>query len=385
MWKNTVSRPTNRKHIFTLDDEGEIVAQVKTRTGRAVKCSMTEAGRVAIPSECYYGSIRLPDGSSRVMKLASDKTASVSMLAKMQAEEDKIASGQKVRKSETDETLMELVERFHQERVIGGIAYRQQVAVRRFMSMATKALGLKTIADVRGLTSGKISAWILGLDFAPHTKRHLASGLRSFLRWMHDQKLTPEVPRFPRIQGEVLTKRRALTRAEVDKLAAAAPWPRNLLYNLAFATIARRGALLALTAADIGFARTGAWLALLAENSKTGVGQKVPVPSRLVKDLKKLVKENPTGPLFPGVKVQLDGMDAFATDLKAAGIPKATPEGHAVFHCLRHSGTTAMVKAGVSLEIIRKMGGWKSLEMLARHYAHMEPVDARPIIDKVFE
>lgn len=385
MWKNSVSRPTNRRHIFTIDAAGDVVAQVKGRTGRTVRCEITTSGRVSIPSECYHATLRLADGGTKVVRLLSDKAASATLLARMQLEEDQINSGQRARSGTTDETLSELVSRYHKEREVAGISHRQQVACRRFLTTAFEGLALRTLGDVRALGAGKVSTWVLGLDAAPHTKRHIASGLRSFLRWLHDQKLVPEVPRFPRIQGEVVNQRRTLSREEVDRLANAAPWPRSLLYALAYATIARRGALLALTAADVHFGKAGPWLVLRPEKSKTGQGQAVPVPPRLVKNLRRLVRENPTGPLFPGVRVQLDGNYAWEKDLAAAGIPKVTPEGAALFHGLRHSGTTALVRAGVSLEVVRKMGGWQSLEMLARHYSHLEPLEVRELVDKVFE
>lgn len=358
---------------------------VRLRTGKSVKCSMTDAGRVSIPSECYYGTIRKPDGTSYVAKLATDKTASATMLADMQRKEDRVFTGHEQPESESKEDLPELVERFHRERVAEGLSPAHLLSTRRFLSEAFKALELETLADVRRLTSGKISDWLIGLPLAPHTKRHTASGLRSFLRWLKDQKQLPEVPRFPRIQGETVQKRRVFTRDEVNRLEKHSPWPRGLLYALAYATIARQGALLSLTAADLHLGdREGPSISLRPEAAKTGQGQRVPIPQRLVAPLRKLAKERPDGPLFRGIAVQLKGDYAFDKDLESAGIEKQTRDGVAVFHGLRHSGTTAMILAGISLEIVRRMGGWKSLEMLAKHYAHVQPTDARAAITACF-
>jgi integrase len=385
VWKNSVSRPTSRKHVFSVGKDG-VEVLVRLRTGKSVKCSMTDAGRVSIPSECYYGTIRKPDGTSYVAKLATDRTASATMLADMQRKEDRIHTGHEQPESESKEDLPGLVERFHRERVAEGLSPAHLLSTRRFLSEAFKALELETLADVRRLTSGKISDWILGLSLAPHTKRHLSSGLRSFLRWLKDQRLLNEVARFPRIQGETVQKRRVFTRDEVDRLEKAAPWPRGLLYALAYATIARQGALLSLVAGDLYLNDPkGPTISLRPETAKTGQGQRVPIPKRLVAPLRKLAKERPNGPLFHGIAVQFKGDYAFDKDLKKAKIPKKTTEGVAVFHGLRHSGTTAMVVAGISLEVIRKMGGWKSLEMLARHYAHVQPTDARAAIAACFE
>ena len=385
MWKNTVSRPTSRKHIFS-QAKNEVEVTVRLRTGKTVKCSMTEAGRVSIPSECYYGTVRKPDGTSFVAKLASDKVASASMLADMQRKEERIYTGHEQPDSESEEDLPGLVERFHRERVAEGLSPAHLFATRRFLTEAITALELQTLADARRLTAGKISDWLIGLPLAPHTKRHTASGLRSFLRWLKDQRLLNEVPRFPRIQGETVQKRRVFTRDEVDRLEKHSPWPRGLLYALAYSTIARQGALLSLTAADLHLSdREGQSISLRPENAKTGQGQRVPIPRRLVAPLRKLSKERPTGLLFNGIAVQFKGDYAFDKDLKAAGIEKQTQDGVAVFHGLRHSGTTAMIISGISLEIVRRMGGWKSLEMLARHYAHVQPTDAQAAIAACFK
>lgn len=50
-------------------------------------------------------------------------------------------------------------------------------------------------------------------------------------------------------------------------------------------------------------------------------------------------------------------------------IPYGRRSGGITFHALRHTGTTRMVEAGVSLRIVQEIGGWKSLRQLER-YAH---------------
>ena len=49
--------------------------------------------------------------------------------------------------------------------------------------------------------------------------------------------------------------------------------------------------------------------------------------------------------------------------MKRIGLPGVS------HHVLRHTGTSAMVAAGVSLRVVQEIGGWTSLRMLER-YAH---------------
>ena len=169
---------------------------------------------------------------------------------------------------------------------------------------------------------------------------------------------------------------------EVEQLASAAPWPRSILYRLAFATLARRSALIALTVDDLVISlKGGATILLRPEEAKTKQGQQVPVPQRLLKDLKRLAKESETGRLFE--KVMRNNFSlTFDADLLAAKIPKNTTDGIASFHSLRHGGTTHLIRSGVPMVLVQRMGGWQSINILAKHYSHLTPVSDREQIDR---
>ena len=124
---------------------------------------------------------------------------------------------------------------------------------------------------------------------------------------------------------------------------------------------------------------------LRAKYAKTKLDQQVPIPTRLVPKLKNLIDECPAGvPLFHKL-LTINLNTNFWADLKRAGIPRETEEGMAVIHSLRHGGTTELLSKGVSIILVQKMGGWKSLSMLSGHYAHLSPVRSRKEIDSVFD
>lgn len=101
---------------------------------------------------------------------------------------------------------------------------------------------------------------------------------------------------------------------------------------------------------------------------------RVPVSARLRVGLDSLKKD---GPYYFAhrrrAKNARDFRSAIKTMLKRAcqraRVPYGRKRGGLTFHGLRHTGTTRMVDAGVSLRIVQDIGGWKSMRQLER-YAH---------------
>ena len=384
MFKKKVTRPVPEGTETRVENK-KLQAKIKLH-GKTVWVPINSNGNMVVETASWYGTVRMASGLHQTFRLFNDKSASQAELANLQRVQDRIAAGILPPVDSSKDKIADLFSRFMDERKQQGLsAYHLKLANAR-VKKAIEELSLNKVADVRNLTPAKLSAWLLGMkEAAPMTRKHRKAGLRKFLGWLKDQRLIAEVPRFPAFKAEIKTKRRALTKDEVERLADAAPWPRNLLYRLAFASIARRGAILSLLAKDLHFENpTKPWIMLREETSKTGVGQAVPIPIRLVSDLRKRVAEVGDQPLFAGINAQLNEM-AFDKDLENASLPKETSEGTASFHCLRHSGATELLKAGVSTLVVQRMGGWKSLDMLAKHYAHITPMDGRHLIDEVFK
>lgn len=83
-----------------------------------------------------------------------------------------------------------------------------------------------------------------------------------------------------------------------------------------------------------------------------------------------------TGPqYFPTYAKDAHGNDAkrmFRAACVAAQVQTGRKTGGVSFHCLRHTGATRMLAAGVDIETVRQIGGWASLAILKRY---LHPAD----------
>jgi len=362
-------------------------AQAKLRVdGKDVWVDLNANGRVSITRPEWYAQLRMADGTTKTIKLCRDKQASEGILAEKRTEQERIRAGLEFPIEETGENFPALVARFVASRARSGCTDVYVSEVKALLGRALVELGINTMDGIHSLTSTKIEGWIDSLKLSTGSKQQRLIQVKSFCKWLQKQNIARSIPTFPSITFEAKHPRRALTRAEADSLEAKAPWPRNIFYALAFATIARRGALLAITVRDLNIENPLApWLMLRAKHAKTKIDQQIPIPIRLVPKLKKLVKECPSGaPLFYKL-LTINLSTNFWADLKKAGIPRETEEGMAVIHSLRHGGTTELLSKGVSILLVQRMGGWKSLAILSKHYAHLSPVRSRKEIDSVFE
>lgn len=350
--------------------------------GKMTWFPLSKGGRARIPSKDWHGQLRLANGQITTIRLVKNKEASQRILHNRQIKEDNIASGKEVPTIiEPTKSLAEYVLQFEAERASSGISRKTLANTKPALRRALAELELVTVQDLRSLTAEWISQWFLGMEKAPGTKGKILETLKLFTRWMVDRSLLSACPKFPKYSTKIVKARRPLTFDEAERLAKASPWPRSLLYRLAFSTIARRSALMNLKAEDLKFSAAGATILLRPELAKTGQGQQVPVPEHLTADLKKLVAECPTGNLFAGAR-QGNFSENFNNDLKAAKIEKLTADGAACFHSLRHGGTTHLIRSGVPMVLVQRMGGWVNLNILAKHYSHLSPVTDRKQIDR---
>ena len=363
------------------------IHQAKLRVdGSEVWVDLNANGRAVIIRPDWYAQLRMADGTTKTIKLCRDKQASAGILAKKQTQQERIRAGLEFKVEDAGQDFPAILERFHSVKSRKGCTGVYIADAKAMLRTALNELGVDSMQGIQALTAKRIENWVDSLELSTGSKILRVIHLKAFCRWLHREKLILSVPDFPSIAFRAKEQRRALTRAEVDSLEKAAPWPRGLFYALAFATIARRGALLALTPNDVNIANPKApWMMLRAQHSKTKTDQQVPIPSRLVPGLKKLIKGCPaSAPLFHKL-LTINLSTTFASDLKRAKVPRKTHEGVAVIHSLRHGGTTELLTKGVSILLVQRLGGWASLRVLSKHYAHLSPVKSRKEIDSVFE
>lgn len=344
---------------------------------------MSKGGLALLQHKLWHGRLRLASGKIVTVKLLSDRESSETLLREKQMHENMVRTGRALPASKSTETVEELVDRFEQEKRLEGVTDSYIITTWKRLRDAVKDMGWETIEDVRETDSLQISKWFTNMKsgaIGTKVKRRII--LEQFMKWLKGQELIFRVPQFPKAAGSVTFKRRALSLDDVEKLASSSPWPRSLLYRLAFTTLARRGALFSLRAEHFDFSNpANPNMILVPEKAKTKRGQRVPIPLHLVPDLMRLISEAKGRPIFWKVAT-LNMSNTFKADLKKAKIPEQLPDGWAVFHSLRHSGATHLAKSGVSLLLIKELGGWTSLTMLARHYAHLSPVSDRAAIDQ---
>ena len=379
MFKPTYTRtvPAGSKTRIT-DGKTEVFI---SHDGKMQWFPLSKGGRARIPHKDWHGQVKLADGRTITIRLVRNKEAAQRILLNRQLREDNIASGKEQAIATSTKAVSELIEQFEKEQIAKGTLRKSLLNSIPILRKASAALFLETMQDVRALTEDQIANWWLDLDRAPGTKAKYLETLAQFMRWLQSRRLLTFLPKFPKPSTKVTKKRRALTFEDTEQLANASPWPRSILYRLGFCTLARRSALLALRVDDLFFAKDGATMLLRPEESKTGQGQQVPIPGHLVKDLKRLASEAGSGLLFEKVPKN-NFAKTFDIDLKSAKILKNTPDGIACFHSLRHGGTTHLIRSGVPLSLVQQMGGWSTITILAKHYAHLSPISDREHIDR---
>lgn len=111
----------------------------------------------------------------------------------------------------------------------------------------------------------------------------------------------------------------------------------------------------------------------LFTDTKTGA-VKIPISTRFRKALDALPQESryyfPTYAIAGVQRV----VYMFTTALDAADIARGRKTGGVSFHCLRHTGASRMLAAGIDVKTVMEIGGWRNLAILERY---LHPTDAR--------
>lgn len=194
-------------------------------------------------------------------------------------------------------------------------------------------------------------------------------------RWFQ----TGEEPPLYRFQPGEVSRLRFLQPDEVDALVAALPHPYGVAARFAVATGLRRRNVLRLTWDQVNFdAKTAT---IEGMHMKNGELLKIPLNAKAIAVLKS--QANNSDYVF------LKETGAIAREIPSKVWKKACKEAGLTnlrWHDLRHTWASLMRQQGVELELIRELGGWKSLAMVER-YAHINIDhlrDAAAVIDRLF-
>ncbi|HJN44323.1 MAG: site-specific integrase [Vicinamibacterales bacterium] len=112
---------------------------------------------------------------------------------------------------------------------------------------------------------------------------------------------------------------------------------------------------------------------------KAGTNRKVPVSKRLRKALSALPK-NRDAYFTSWAHLSTEGrrtavIRVFEDLCRRAEVPLGRRDGGVSFHCLRHTGASRMLQAGVDIETVRRIGGWANYRQLQRY---LHPADKAP-------
>jgi len=126
-----------------------------------------------------------------------------------------------------------------------------------------------------------------------------------------------------------------------------------------FLTGARISEALRLRWKDIDFQRRVAFIG----ETKAGNPDEAHLPQKLIVAMGNITRREPNRPVF-WYTAQSSAKQPWRTAVKRAGIKKLS------FHCCRHGFATALLRAGVDVVTIAKLGRWKSPEHVFKTYGH---------------
>lgn len=228
-------------------------------------------------------------------------------------------------------------------------------------------LGNKALRDIREKDVEDLVTWLVKeRTVKPSTTNRYLSTLSSVMRAAMKRNLALSNPVVKGMRGKEEAKAVPWISAEdLARLYAAIPEDYRPVCVLGSETGMRRGELLALDWRDVSLERG----VVLVRKSKSKRPREVPLTGVARGVLSDLLAGRAPAPLrgahpvFPGMS-GLGLSKGFPKWAKAAGIQRLR------FHDCRHCWASRLVRAGVDLGTVMRLGGWASLSMVSRYGLH---------------
>jgi integrase/recombinase XerD len=240
------------------------------------------------------------------------------------------------------------------------------------------------------------------------TCNHALAAVKAFAAWLEHSNRIKESPRglarIPRYNEEAdrCRERRAITRAELDRLLAAAEIgepvyiygptksklhkigvtgpERATLYRLAMGTGFRAEELRTLTPERFALEGPEPTVTVLACYAKSGKEAVQPVTRELAEALRPFVAR--CAPGSPVVPVPTRTAQMLRVDLAAAGIPYRDGQGRYLdFHALRHSYITHLIRSGANPKVVQALARHSTITLTLDRYTHLEEGDVRGALE----
>ena len=255
------------------------------------------------------------------------------------------------------------------------------------MNLWRGELAIKYMDDLDGILAKveKVCQRRLTEGKAGKTVRHEAMALHTFCIWAKKRKYleTDPLEDLGSFNATPKSTRRAMAHDEIDRLLAASPPHRRLLYETALCSGLRAEELRHLTADHIDV--EASCLKLEADWTKNRKAGRQPLPRTLVGQLLSYAKTDdakkrytdafarsgaplrcPDNPLLYVPRATATTMDV---DLRHADIPKHTKEGKLDFHALRVAYINNLLAAGMDGKTAQTMARHSTLDMTMNVYA----------------
>jgi integrase len=217
--------------------------------------------------------------------------------------------------------------------------------------------GWKSLVDV---TPASFCSWRAKCDLSPKSKNDCLLSASTFFNWLKKQGAVPKNPLMgvDRVDTRLTPQfRRALTPDEAQRLLAAAPHVRAVVYLVLLETGLRRNELNQLVLDDFVFDSPSPFVRVRASITKTKKEASIPLRAEVIKAIRSIIPEKVT-PFYAIFQGKLPRIPTMKRDLARAGIPFKDASGRRVdLHALRETFCTNLSASGVyprvAMELMR--------------------------------
>ncbi|MBA2117327.1 tyrosine-type recombinase/integrase [Bremerella alba] len=367
--------------------------------GKTVPKDTPKAKRVTILSKRFYGSLKTLSGKTRQVALCEDKDASITLLRRLQTQEDRdkavgVDRHAKEQRRPIEDHLSGYEKHLRSKANTERYVVLTMGRIRRLLD-AVKAKAINDLESSR--IANTLSSWRnrKKKPVSVVTSNHYARAIKGFSRWLWIERRTPDDTLSPLrlLNADVDRKRvrRALTADEVKKLIETTEKSgkrlrgliakdRAMLYTLATYTGLRASELASLkvTSFDI----ENGTVTVEAGYSKRRRKDVLPLHASLIERLRPWLESKAKAQVRTLFVTDIHhAADMMRSDLKRANIDYVDASGrYADFHSLRHTFISSLAKNGVHPSKAKELARHSTITLTMDVYSHVETDELREAI-----
>ena len=371
----------------------------KKRTGK-----LSKSGKVNVQSDTWTAQYTDESGVvRRVSTKTTNRSAAEKILARYEAEIDRVKSGV-VTREELEKvqiktmTLDEALKRFRAKMIVSGNTSKHINLTLQRVSHFFHETGIDSFAKIRHETAEHwIANEVQKKTITPSSINHYLTATKSFVKYLVDIELLPNDPlkSIQKLNESIGQRknRRAMTAEEVESFLRAAETrkcrtkgkadERLLVYRLLLGTGLRSTELSLLTPSQIDFERCR--LTIEAAKTKNKRAEVLPIRVDLVQSVKEWIKTHGIQPHERVFRFDMHSIRrSLYRDLKAAGIERVGSDGRSIdVHSLRKTFGTMLARAGVPLTTVQRLMRHSTPLLTAKLYVDVDPIDMAQALDKL--